>query len=82
MLQQPGGNVFVDLGPEWFFERQNIVYNAGDYVQVIGAGQPYRVGNVTIIPSNTIYRGNDVLNLRYQNGRPVWQWNPPGMGGG
>lgn len=65
-------NVYVDLGPQWFYNRQNIVYRPGDYVQVLGMGTPYTVGNVTIVPSYSIYRGNDVFTLRGNDGYPVW----------
>lgn len=75
VLETNNGTLRIDLGPQWFYSRQNVIYQPGDNLVVYTGPNPVRLpGNVTIVPSNVIIRGNEVYTLRLENGAPVYYW--------
>lgn len=62
--------VAVHLGPVWFISNQDIQIEKGDTLEVIGSLIQYDGEEVLI--AKTVQRGEDVLTLRNDFGRPVW----------
>lgn len=60
----------VHLGPEWFFEKQNIKVKQKDKIEVRGSRVTFS-GKPVIIASE-IKKGGSVLKLRDRNGIPQW----------
>lgn len=60
----------VHLGPAWFIEHQTVQLREGDQVRVTGS----RVsrGAPDYIMATEVRRGNEVLYLRDQDGKPRW----------
>jgi hypothetical protein len=69
-IQTPNGNVDVVAAPEWFMQRQDVVFSPGAYVQIVGARQVYSPGRYITV-ADTMYTGGSVLTLR-TDGTPVW----------
>jgi hypothetical protein len=71
--------VDVHLGPAWFLENQEIALAVGDVVEVRGARVTFQ-GKPAIIAAE-VARGDDVLVLRDDSGRPRWAaWRRGGPG--
>jgi len=78
VLRTGTGSVTVDLGPQWYWGRQNIVYSVGQNVSVVVGPNPIRVGGgVTVLPTYGVYAGNTVYTVRYGNGQPAYYWTQP-----
>ena len=74
-LHTDSGNVTIDLGPQWYYQRQNIAYQVGDNVTVVSGGQPLRFGGTNnMYQRYRIQRGNSVYTLRNDSGSPVYYW--------
>jgi hypothetical protein len=85
VLRTANGTINVDLGPQWFLDRQGMTFDVGSNVTVYTGGQPIQVGNTTILPGFGLSNGPGFLRLRWPGGWPMWQgWNPPRflIGGG
>ena len=65
-----GGNVVAHLGPQWYFDQQQITFAAGDAVEVTGA-KVFRHGE-EIFVAGSIKKGSEVIKLRDEQGVPVW----------
>jgi hypothetical protein len=67
-------DVWVDLGPTWFMQRQPLVVGPGDMVQI----STFPVSSGSDLPhigdsmAATLSRGSQWMILRNVNGRPVW----------
>ncbi|MGE5174600.1 MAG: DNA-binding protein [Betaproteobacteria bacterium] len=60
----------VHLGPQWFIDKQEMKFSAGDTVEVKGA-KAERVGGDVFLAAE-VKKGSDVLKLRDDRGIPVW----------
>ncbi len=63
----------VHLGPLWYLDNQGFQINSGDKIEVKGS-QINWAGN-SIIMAAELRRGNQVLELRDNNGIPRWRGN-------
>jgi sporulation protein YlmC with PRC-barrel domain len=65
-----GNMATVHAGPQSYLERNNIVFHYGDEVTVIGA--PAKVGWRNVILASQIKKGDQTLDLRSKEGKPLW----------
>jgi hypothetical protein len=73
------GQLTVQLGPPGFASQQNVPFNAGDLVTLIGftgENSTFQAGQITNETTGQI------LMLRDPNGRPLWAGRGQGGGGG
>lgn len=70
VLRTSQGNVLVHVGPARFLRSQEVRINPHDQVSVIGNRVNYQGQDAFLV--REITRGNDVMILRDQQGRPVW----------
>ena len=73
------GQLTVQLGPPGFASQQNVAFNAGDLVTLIGfsgENDTFQAGQIT---NDTT---SQILMLRDPNGRPLWAGRGQGGGGG
>jgi hypothetical protein len=62
--------ISVHLGPEWYLDKQDIHFVAGDVIVVKGSRVSYR--NAPAIIAMTVWKGENYLNLRDNKGYPNW----------
>ncbi len=67
-LKTEGGKATVFMGPKAFIEKQKVQFKAGDQVVVRGLQSKY-----FFIVASKITRGNDVMVLRAEDGKPAWK---------
>ena len=73
ILQTADGRMTIDLGPQWYYQGQNLSYQIGQRVFVVSGPNPFTVGgNLTVYPSYNNYQGKQVYNLRDTNGNPIY----------
>jgi len=65
-----GKTVTVHAGPRPYVDRQNIDLHYGDEVTVMGS--PAKMGWRDFIVASQIKKGNDTLDLRTKEGKPLW----------
>jgi hypothetical protein len=72
------GQIIIQTGPPWFADQQEITFNAGDTVTILGfagEGNVFQAGEITDDTTGA------TLHLRDPNGRPLWAGRG-GSGGG
>jgi hypothetical protein len=62
--------VLVDLGPTGVFESQGKIMKRGDQVTVTGS--MVTIDDTPIMVATTIEEGNEELQLRDNEGNPIW----------
>jgi len=70
MLQTEKETISVQLGPDWYIDKQTPRIEANDTIMVTGS-RVMMDGRPAIVPAD-ITRGNELLELRDDNGIPVW----------
>lgn len=70
LLNTENGNISVHLGPSWYIDNQDIQISMDDNISVTGSKITYD-GNQVII-AKEVTKGDQVLNLRDENGYPLW----------
>lgn len=70
MVKTDKEEISVHLGPAWFIENQDVKIEVKDKVEVKGSRITFS-GNPAIIAAE-IKKGDETLNLRDENGYPVW----------
>ena len=65
------GQAHVSLGPIWYLERQEFVITPGDEVRVKGMCD--KEGGKLRVIAYQITKGDYVLSLRDDQGRPYWE---------
>lgn len=70
VLRTGQGDVLVHVGPARFLRSQEIRISPHDQVSVIGNRVNYQGQDAFLV--REITRGNEVMILRDQQGRPVW----------
>lgn len=70
LLKTDGGTLTVKLGPESWLAQNNFSLAPGDQVTVTGSmiSHPLR----SFLIAGQVRKGNQVLYLRDENGRPMW----------
>ena len=71
ILQAEKETISVHLGPGWYVEKQTPRIEPND--TVIVTGSRVTVGGKTVIIGAQVKKGNEVLNLRDENGIPAWR---------
>ncbi|HJP83515.1 MAG TPA: hypothetical protein VJ835_08420 [Fimbriimonadaceae bacterium] len=76
-LRTGGGNLLVDLGPQWFIEPQGFTFPFGSTVTIATSGT-YRIDPYTnSVPAYWIRMNGNIFQFRSNNGMGVWQgWRP------
>lgn len=70
-LQTPQGPINVQLGPAAYVEQQPVWIAPGDLVEVTGS--QVTKGRRSRIIAGQVRKGNQVLQLRDETGRPLWR---------
>jgi|WetSurMetagenome_2_1015567.scaffolds.fasta_scaffold236637_1 hypothetical protein len=70
MLKGEKETVSVHLGPSWFLEKQKLKVAAGDKITVTGSRITYQ--DKPAIIAAEVKKGDELLKLRDDNGRPLW----------
>ena len=65
----------VHLGPSTYLADQGFVFNKGDQIEVTGS--KVKQENATFLIAREVKKGDKLLTLRDEQGRPAWA----GMGG-
>ena len=71
ILQADKETISVHLGPGWYVEKQTPRIEPND--TVIVTGSRVTVAGKTVIIGAQVKKGNEVLNLRDENGIPAWR---------
>jgi hypothetical protein len=75
VLQTDNGRFNVDLGPQWYYGQQDVMYHVGDGVSVVAGPNAFTIGrNGGVYPSQSIYMGSQIYTIRNQNGVPTYYW--------
>jgi hypothetical protein len=64
------GDVYVHLGPQWYFDKQELAINRGDTVEVTGS-KTVAEGN-TVLLASSVKKGDKTWQFRDQQGFPFW----------
>ncbi len=75
-----GKTVRVHLGPQFYLEQQPVKIAEGDQVEITGV-RTMR-GDQEIFVAGQVKKGNQVLKLHDESGRPLWAGHGPGPGAG
>lgn len=70
-LQSGDQTIDVRVGPAWYLEQENMILTAGDQVTI--KGFPINKNDQSFFITQEITKGSQVLVLRDENGRPMWQ---------
>lgn len=70
MVQTDKETVAVHLGPAWYIDKQTPKIEANDTITVTGS-RVTMDGKPAIIAAQ-VKKGNEILNLRDENGIPAW----------
>ncbi len=70
ILKTDKETIAVHLGPSWYIENQDIKILPGDKVDIKGSRVTFQ-GKPAIIAAE-VKKGDEVLQLRDENGVPVW----------
>jgi len=72
MTLKKGDNyaVYVHLGPQWYFDKQDLSINIGDKVEITGS--KIMVEGETVILVSSIKKGDKIWQFRDQQGFPYW----------
>lgn len=69
-LKSDKGDIYVHLGPQWYFDRQELSINMGDTVEVNGSKIMVE-GNPVLLVSS-IKKGEKTWQFRDPQGFPYW----------
>ena len=61
---------YVHLGPQWYFDKQDLGINVGDKIEVTGSKITVEGNNVILVSS--INKGDRTWQFRDQQGLPFW----------
>ena len=61
---------YVHLGPQWYFDKQDLPINVGDKIEVTGS--KIMVEGETVILVSSIKKGDKTWQFRDQQGFPYW----------
>jgi hypothetical protein len=70
ILQTQKETIAVQLGPDWYIDKQTPRIEANDTITVVGS-RVTMDGRPAIVAAD-ITKGNELLKLRENNGIPVW----------
>jgi hypothetical protein len=70
ILKTEKETISVHLGPAWFLQRQDVKIVPGDKIEIRGSRITFQ-GKPVIIAAE-LKKGEEILNLRDENGFPAW----------
>ncbi|MFZ1135160.1 MAG: hypothetical protein WAN69_09455 [Candidatus Korobacteraceae bacterium] len=70
MLKSGSDTVQVFLGPKKFLDDMGATFKAGDPVEITGS--KVKVDGTDQILAREVVKGDDVLTLRFADGKPAW----------
>jgi hypothetical protein len=70
MLKSGSDTVQVFLGPKKFLDDMGATFKPGDAVEVMGS--KVKVDGADEILGREVVKGDDVLTLRFADGKPAW----------
>jgi hypothetical protein len=80
-LKTPNGVVNVHVAPAMFIGENNVSFTTGETITVVGAKIVANKGKTTFVVARTITRGATTLNLRNEEGAPLWTPADDGIDG-
>ena len=75
LLQMDKQQIAVRLGPAWYVDKQPVKVAAHDTISVHGSRIVY-AGKPAIVAAQ-VKKGDHVMNLRRENGVPLWHVHAP-----
>jgi hypothetical protein len=70
LKKEDGYAVYVHLGPQWYFDKQELAINVGDTVEVTGS--KIMVEGETVLLVSSLKKGEKTWQFRDQQGFPFW----------
>ncbi len=70
LKKEDGYAVYVHLGPQWYFDKQDLAINVGDTVEVTGS--KITVDGNTVLLVSSIKKGDKTWQFRDPQGFPYW----------
>lgn len=70
VVKSGSDTVEVFLGPKKFLDEMGADFKAGDQVEVTGS--KVRQDGADLILAREVAKGDDVLTLRFKDGKPAW----------
>jgi hypothetical protein len=77
-VETGSGPVSVSVGPQWYLQRKEVAFAAGEQVTVTGSRVSLR-GQPALVATE-VRRGESVLRLREADGAPAWAGWSQGTG--
>jgi len=62
--------IYVHLGPQWYFDKQDLGINVGDKIEVVGS--KIMVEGETVLLVSSIKKGDKTWQFRDPQGFPYW----------
>lgn len=78
-LKTDQGEVRVHLGPAWYMDEQKLALKKGDVLEVTGAQTTQ--DDMKVILAREVTLNGKKINMRDNQGFPVWRGQGRGMGG-
>jgi hypothetical protein len=75
LLQTDSQQITIRLGPAWYVDKQPVKIAAQDAISVHGSRIVY-AGKPAIVAAQ-VKKGDQVMNLRKDNGVPLWHVHAP-----
>jgi hypothetical protein len=69
-LKADQGVVYVHLGPQWYFDKQDLAINVGDTVEITGS--KIMVDGNTLLLASSVKKGDKTWQFRDPQGYPYW----------
>jgi hypothetical protein len=70
VVKSGADSVEVFLGPKSFLDDMGASFKSGDEVEI--AGSKVKQNGADMILAREVAKGNDVLTLRFKDGKPAW----------
>jgi len=70
LLETGNGTIAVQLGPDWYIDKQTPRIQPNDTIKVTGSR--VTMDGRSIVVAADVTKGNELLRLREANGIPVW----------
>ncbi len=77
-LQSGDKQIHVHLGPKFYLDQQPVKIAKGDTVEITGVWSPRRQD---VFVAGQVKKGNEVLKLHDETGRPMWAGQGRGQAG-
>ena len=70
LKMEDGNDIYIHLGPQWYFDKQDLSIKVGDVVEVTGSKTP--VSSNIVLLASSVKKGDKTWQFRDQQGFPFW----------